>query len=245
MRSRSGGLVQAIHLMTCIPVRLRGKRDALFAHALPWLPVTGLIIGAGISFVAWAGTMADIWLGALFGLMFWFGVTGFLHADGLADIADGLGAAHGNKERLITVMKSPDIGSFGVLALVLLALSKLVLLALLLKHGGYWMALILIPAWARLGAVWWIRSLPPITSGMASVMKTYTSSHLIIIIALVLLLLTLVFAPALLLAPLLLYLWLLFLRVRFGGMNGDCLGAGIEVCEVIMLSLALVAMVSQ
>jgi len=48
-------------------------------------------------------------------------------------------------------------------------------------------------------------------------------------------------APSLLLAPGALLIWWLFLRYRVGGMTGDCLGAGIEVTESLMLFIALIS----
>ena len=44
--------------------------------------------------------------------------TGGLHADGLADCADGLGARGGGRERRLAVMRDPAIGVFGALALL-------------------------------------------------------------------------------------------------------------------------------
>ncbi|MEO3958272.1 adenosylcobinamide-GDP ribazoletransferase [Chromobacterium piscinae] len=45
--------------------------------------------------------------------------------------------------------------------------------------------------------------------------------------------------PALLLAPLAGLAWWAFLKRRLGGMTGDCLGAGVELCEIAMLGLLL------
>ncbi|MDE1716188.1 adenosylcobinamide-GDP ribazoletransferase, partial [Chromobacterium amazonense] len=47
-------------------------------------------------------------------------------------------------------------------------------------------------------------------------------------------------APALLLAPLAGLGWWLFLKRRLGGMTGDCLGAGVEICEIALLALLLI-----
>ena len=41
-------------------------------------------------------------------------------------------------------------------------------------------------------------------------------------------------APALALAPPVLLLWWLFLKYRVKGMNGDCLGAGVEFTETLL-----------
>ena len=60
-------------------------------------------------------------------------------------------------------MADPHIGSFGVVALAMQLIAKLVLL-----HGlpvGAWPMLALIPAAARVGPLVWARLLPPLRPG--------------------------------------------------------------------------------
>src|SRR3546814_8709594 len=56
------------------------------------------------------------------------GITGALHLDGLSDLADARGAAHGDRDKLLTVLADPHVGSFGVTVIVLQLLAKAVLL---------------------------------------------------------------------------------------------------------------------
>ena len=58
---------------------------------------------------------------------------------------------------------------------------------------------------------------------------------------LVLLLLSACYCPALLLAPVLIFLYRHWLQRAVGGVSGDCLGAGVEVTELgLLLCVVLV-----
>jgi len=238
----SNGIVQAMQLLTCIrfPQRWR-KEGAGLEEGMAYAPLVGLLIGAGLALFLAAGALIDVWLGALSGLFFWLGITGFLHADGLADLADGLGASHGDKDRLLEVMREPHIGSFGVLALALLISSKLILLMLSLKAGVPLLALVLVPAWARLGSLIWLKSLSPLTGdGMAAACREGVSPEMMTFWVVALSLLSFFLAPVLLLAPLLLLAWRYFLKLKLQGVSGDCIGAGIEICEAGLLLLLVI-----
>ena len=82
----------------------------------PWTPLLAALIST-------AGTL---WL------------TGGFHEDGLADVADGLGGFV-PAERSLEIMKDSRLGSYGVMALVMALLTKVVLLATVLdKMTPYW-----------------------------------------------------------------------------------------------------------
>jgi len=231
------GLILAIQFLTRLPTPRLGdfKPDDLARSAI-WFPMVGLLLGGLIAAVLWLGSQVDPWLGALLGLLAWIGLTGALHLDGLADLADALGAAHGDKDRLLAVLADPHLGVFGVTALGVQLLGKLVLLMLVAKAGLIW-PLILIPAWARLGTLLWAR-LPPLKPGLGERFAWRIGMRGVWSWA-VLLMLASIWAPALLAAPLLLLGWRAYLLARLGGMSGDALGAGVEWVESGLL-LALV-----
>lgn len=231
------GLILALQFLTRLPTpALTNFKAEELARAAIWFPLVGVLLGALIAAALWLGAQVDPWLGALLGLLAWVGLTGALHLDGLADLADALGAAHGDKDRLLAVLADPHLGVFGVTALVVQLLIKLVLLMLLARAGLFW-PLLLVPAWARLGPLLWAR-LPSLKPGLGERfawniawpgMGTWA----------VLLALASLWAPALLAAPLLILGWRAWLRARLGGMTGDALGAGVEWVESGLL-LALV-----
>ncbi len=231
------GLIAALRWMTVLPMPKQVEEGDM-QKILPWLPVTGLVVGLLVVSACYFGTLLNPWLGALLGVFVWLLITGGLHADGLADLTDALGARHGDKERFIAVLKDPHIGSFGTLALIFLVLSKLVLLKLLIDLEAWW-GLLLIPIWARLGVLFWCR-LPALTQGFGAYLQGVDISFQANIIFVGLLFISLCFAPSLWLAGVVIYLWYAFLKHHVKGMNGDCLGAGIECAEIALLGLLLI-----
>lgn len=234
--------VLAVQFLTRLPTpQIRQFEPALLASAAPWFPVVGLLIGAFLSAVVFFAAKADPWLAALAGFLLWTWITGGLHLDGLADMSDGLGAAHRDPERFLAVLKDPHLGSFGVLALICQSAAKLVLLMLLAKQQE-WLALLLIPAWARFGVLYWSR-LPALAPGMAEQFAWQKTSYSLYILLAALLLASCFIAPALMLAPLLILAYAKWLMHKLGGMTGDCLGAGIEITETGLLFCVLVLVI--
>jgi len=232
------GMIAALRWMTILPMPAQRHHDGDMQEILPWLPVTGLAVGLLVLLAAYLGALFDPWLGAFLAVFVWLLVTGGLHADGLADLSDALGASHHNKERFLIVLKDPHIGSFGVLALIFLILAKLILLKLLIDHNLWW-GVVLIPVWARLGVLYWCR-LPALTHGFAALLNgVEVSQHTTRWLA-GLILVSFFLHASLCLAIVFIYIWYLFLKHRLGGMNGDCLGAGIEYCEIMLLTALLI-----
>lgn len=232
------GLILAIQFLTRLPTPQVGEfRADDLARAALWFPLVGLLVGALVASALFLGARVDPWLGALLALLVWVGVTGALHLDGLADLADALGAAHGDKNRLLSVLADPHVGAFGVVALVLQLLAKLVLLMLLARVELFW-AVILIPAWARLGTLVWAR-LPSIKPGLGERFSWRCPLWGITLWGAVLLPACVLY-PALLAAPLLILAWRAYLLSRLGGMSGDALGAGVEWLESGLLLAVVV-----
>lgn len=233
------GLIAAILFMTRLPLPARLSRQADFDRIMPWLPATGLIVGLPVTFLVWSLAQQDGWVAALLGLLGWIALTGALHLDGLADVFDGLGAAHGNPARLSKVMADPHVGSFGVVAIAAQLATKLVLLHAVVEAQS-WLALLLVPLAARIGPVAWTMSLPSLHSGLGSRLRA--GAHRVHLLAW----LSLVAASSLVVPPLLALVpalvgWHLFVARRLGGISGDSLGAGIELTEIWLLMSIVVA----
>ena len=108
-------------MLTRLPVR-RGTsaEPADLARAGRIMPVVGVAVGlAGAAAYGLAhGVGLPPWLAALLAVAATILVTGALHEDGLADVADGFGGAFA-RERKLAIMRDSRIGSYGVIALIL------------------------------------------------------------------------------------------------------------------------------
>jgi adenosylcobinamide-GDP ribazoletransferase len=76
-----------------------------------------------------------------------------MHLDGLADTADGRGVV-GDPLTRLEVMRRPDVGAFGVVAVVLVVLVQVAALTLCGVVGHGWVALVTAVVAGRLAATW-------------------------------------------------------------------------------------------
>lgn len=226
-------LVLALQFMTRLPLPKVDASEEDFIRIMRWFPATGLVVGLGVAGAAWAGEHIDPWAGALYGLVAWVGITGALHLDGLGDIADAAGAAHKGRDRLSAVLADPHIGSFGVVAIALQLLAKLVLLHEVLGYAPLWV-LVLVPVVARIGPLIWTLLLPPLHEGLGSRFRAGTHWWQVAVWA-VLLTPAAFFVPGLSAGIAIILLWGWWLRTRIGGISGDGHGAGIELTETMLL----------
>lgn len=228
------GLILALQFLTRLPLP-PVKADARdFARAMRWFPATGLVVGACVALPWWLLQPRDAWVAALAGLVGWVAITGALHLDGLGDVADGAGAAHGDRERLSAVMADPHVGSFAVVAIGLQLAAKLVLLhAIAPAQVG---ALVLVPVLARIAPIGWTLFLPPLHAGLGSKFREGVSHVHLAAWSLAALAAAILLSPALLALFVAAPLWGWWLRARLGGISGDGHGAGIELVETALLA---------
>ena len=172
-------------------------------------------------------------------------LTGGLHEDGLADVADGLGGS-APRERAMEIMKDSRIGAYGAMALVLALLAKVALLALLDAYSGTALLAALVGGhvWSRFCPLLLVRWLPHVGDAATSKSKPLAGQigHAALAIAFLWCFMPLAlvfyaqgaaFLIAGMVASCLALLWMrqLFVR-RLQGFTGDCLGATQQVCEI-------------
>lgn len=236
-------LVLALQFLTRLPLPAVKADAADFAASMRWFPVAGLAVGAAVAAPWWLLQPRDPWLAALAGLAAWVAITGALHLDGLGDVADGAGAAHGagkgDRSRLSAVMADPHVGSFAVVAIGLQLIAKLVLLhALPLFHGP---ALLMVPVLARIAPISWALLLPPLHEGLGSRLGSGVNHLHLLGWSLVAIAAALALALPLLALFALAAGWGWWLRARLGGISGDGHGAGIELVETGLLAALVLA----
>ncbi|RYF42008.1 MAG: adenosylcobinamide-GDP ribazoletransferase [Comamonadaceae bacterium] len=254
----------ALQFFTRIPVTGRlaawvGYSPAMLRASAAHFPAMGWVVGgfgaavsAGLLLALPPGPYAPLVAAALSTVATVL-LTGALHEDGLADVADALGGS-ADRDRALEIMKDSRVGAFGALALVLALLCKVALLAILGAHGvqALCLALLLGHVLSRFWPLLVIRLLPHVGDAAGSKSKPLADA----ISGASLLTAFLWSIPALvlvgwaqgamtLIAPVVLSLlawWLLsrlFLR-RLQGFTGDCLGTTQQVSEIaVYLGLAL------
>lgn len=248
MREAGFGLLLALQFLTRVPVPVACPwTPATSRWAVRCYPLVGLLLGAFLAVAAslLQGTLADPLL-ALLLLSGWVALSGGLHLDGLMDVADALGS-NAPLERRWAIMKDPQVGSFGLLALVFLLAWKGMLLWALLDAGIDPLLLALVPALGRFAAVALLVEMPAARSeGLAWSWKRHLGrwdlwlSMLPLVAAVWVIPGGLPWLGVLLGALLIFLLFYAALVMRaFKGVNGDIIGAAIEGGELWVLLIAL------
>jgi adenosylcobinamide-GDP ribazoletransferase len=231
-------LLVATQFLTRLPVP--GTRDLppdALAESGRFFPIVGALIGAGaigidVVIAPRAGRSVSVVLILIYLVL----VTGALHEDGLADTADGFGGGW-TKERVLTIMRDSNIGTFGAIAIVCSLLARFVFLTSLptAKFDGVLLAGQVLGRWATLPLAHWLPSARG-DGGQGARMALKTSSMSFAIG-------TLCMAAVVGLAcgwPALSMIAVSsgvsgvtgeYYRRRIGGITGDCLGATCQLTE--------------
>lgn len=120
-RSWGRDIVAAAIFLTRLPLRWRGEwPPGQHASAQRAFPIVGAGIGlaGGAAYLVAHGVGLPPVLAAIAAVGVQALLTGALHEDGLADMADGLGGG-GDRDRKLEIMRDSRIGSYGAIALML------------------------------------------------------------------------------------------------------------------------------
>lgn len=162
LRELLGGLAASLSFLTRLPVQAAPNPLPL-AQAMWAFPLVGAAVGAlvAIMLAALAGLGLPPLTAAALALAAALLLTGALHEDGLADMADGFGGG-ATRERKLAIMRDSRIGTYGVLALVVLAFVKISALAAIaaLPWPGIVALLAAAGAASRACMVWLLHAAP-------------------------------------------------------------------------------------
>lgn len=235
-------IILAAGFLTRLPCPPVDYSDDCMARSTRWYAAVGLAIGLALALLFWC--LASLLPQALAALLTIGGamlLTGALHEDGLADIADGLGGSR-ERDRAMEIMRDSRIGAYGVLALGMTLAIKVSALALLPLPVAI-AALIMGHTFGRLSMTWLMRHLAYArTDGAAGFMAdgpTPNDAPLWTAGALAALLLLWLAGPVATLVTLVALVALIRLiaarlRARLGGYTGDALGASEQLTEALV-----------
>jgi len=230
------GLRAAIRFLTIIPVR---GGDAPPGKAAALFPLVGGTLGAaGAGIFLLASAAFPVSIAALATVGFWVVISGVLHEDGLADVADAVRAGR-SRDRMLAILKDSRIGTYGAVAVLLSVLARWQALESLATPRvlEVLIASQAVPRAAIVAMAWCSR---PAGSGLGAALASTlgTPAALVAIAQGAVAALLCGWRPGLILiAGSVLVVQALrgwFYR-RLGGVNGDCLGFTEQVLEILVL----------
>ena len=124
-RSELETLAGALRFFTRLPLPgTLGHSGVALHKSIRYFPLAGVIVGAigaavfSFCMLFWPKTLAV--LAAIATIIY---LTGAIHEDGWSDMVDGFGGGW-DKQRILDIMKDSRVGSFGVVALVMMLLVR-------------------------------------------------------------------------------------------------------------------------
>jgi adenosylcobinamide-GDP ribazoletransferase len=228
----------AVSFLTIIPAP--GK-DVPPGRAALFFPLVGAMLGAaGAGLFLAASRALPASLAALITVTFWTVISGVLHEDGLADVADAMRAGR-TREKMLAILKDSRIGTYGAVAIVLSLVAR-------------WQALQHIPAprilevcivaqavpRAAMVALAWLSRPSGDGLGLAFSSSLTTTGALLAIAQGIAASMLLGWRAGFLIlagAYLIVRSARAYFYKRIGGVNGDCFGATEQLLEIFVLVL--------
>lgn len=245
MKNFFNGLKFAIGYFTVFSVSVKEEFTQKTADwTLFILPFVGLLlalVAAGI-YALLSAYLAPLYSGIVAAVVY-FALYGFLHIEGLIDTVDGYYGKMGGKDPY-EIMKEPHVGAMGIVWSGGFLILKTATIAYLLSIGGLWFfAAAVILSRISIGFVLGLfeiskKSILALMLQQAS--RTYLGTLSIVLSLILLVYITGLNGIILALASFFISLFVAYtIKKEIGFINGDVLGANIEVTELVLLFTAL------
>jgi adenosylcobinamide-GDP ribazoletransferase len=248
VRQLAADVVAAVLFCTRLPIAsVRAHSSADVARAVWAFPVAGAIVGLIAAAVYGFARLAGLppFPAAGLSVAATLVVTGCLHEDGLADVADSFGAA--TRERKLEIMRDSRTGTYGACALAMSLLLRAAALATIADPARAAAVLVATHMAARGSMPLFMRLVPParedgLSAGAGRPSRASAVAALLMGIAA----LVVGLGPAAGLCAIALlaaaFAWLAWLCVRqIGGQTGDVLGTLEQSSEILILLVAAAA----
>lgn len=260
------GLLTALSWVTIIPIKGAEAFDRTTGRrAMTALPATGIAFGFvgaaayGLSLLPanWnhiphsAGFPPTALVAGVLVVTAWALLSRFMHLDGLADVGDALGS-YAKPAKAQEILADKYTGAFGVAAVALTLLAQVLAVATLawrFEASTVYMILLFTPIAARTAAQIACTDLfrPQKDEGFGAMtigtLRPLTPALWLVVIVLLSLTevmrgMSLAFPLAMIAAVLVAVPWCRYLSRRFDGLNGDCIGATIELSTALIVLIA-------
>lgn len=215
------------------------------AHAAWAYSLIGIVVGGLVAVVAWAALALGLpqEVAALLAIGTGVLTTGAMHEDGLADCADGFWGGW-TRERRLEIMKDSQIGTYGMLALLLTFGLRWTALSVILTTPHWGAILIGAAAFSRGAMVAMMYILPNAREKGLSHQTgrpPRTAMFLAVVVGTALLIGCLPFTvlPVLMAGGAALLIIGLIAKAKIGGQTGDVLGATQQIVEIAVLLACL------
>jgi adenosylcobinamide-GDP ribazoletransferase len=236
----------ALAFLTRIPVRHATCTPEAIGRSASLFPLVGALVGAAEVLVLWTCRRAmpptlTATVIVLTGIL----LTGALHLDGLADMADGFGGSR-TRDDVLRIMRDHQIGTYGAIALIMTLILQISAIANLVERHVAVPFLVVAPAASRWAMVLLGRRLPYARpdGGLGRALTDHVRDREVWASTAIVLAITAMLARASGIISLAVTLAVTaavgFVCVRrIGGITGDTLGANAVLCEVIIFVVAV------